>query len=464
MPLQDHVLLSDPVSRKRFIIVIISLLLVLSVNIIALLSGITWVFPHLFYLPILLAGYWYPRRGPIFSLLIASLYCVSAFLLTPPDLFTTLSIISRGIVLVIIGVIVSLLAVRLRRSEQQLHDLIEFLPDATFAIDTEGRVIAWNRAIEKMTGVPKMKMIGEGDYAYAVPFYGEARPILINLALSGDTKIEAKYPTIRRYGDVIEAEIFAPALSEGKGLHLRLSATPLFDSGKESIGAVESIRDITDEVLTRSSLENTNRQLGALSSIIRHGVSARLEELYRHLTIGSMQFDDPTALSFLGKIEEAADGIRRQIALSRDFREIGSAPPVWTPVQEAVLRAGARLDIGEMVVRVWTKRLVIFSDPHLSTALSHLIENAAAAGATALLVTYQIREDGCAIIFEDNGIGIMDEKKATLFSEGIEQSGHGLFLAREVLSITGISIHEEGESGTGARFVILVPPEGFRIT
>jgi PAS domain S-box-containing protein len=463
MPLPGHPLLSDPVQRNRLIVIGTALILALSANITALFSGITSVFPHLFYIPVLLAGYWYPRRGPVIALCIASLYGGTAFLMTPSDLFTTLSIISRGVVLVIIGVIVSLLAVRLRRSEQQLHDLIEFLPDATFAVDLEGKVIAWNRAIEEMTGVPKMKMVGEGNYAYAVPFYGEARPVLIDLALTGNPKIEADYPVMTRNGDLIEAEIFAPALGEGKGLHLRLSATPLFDAGRERIGAVESIRNITDEVLTRSSLENSNRQLGALSSIIRHGVSARLEELYRHLTIGSMQFDDPAAISFLGKIEEAADGIRRQIAISRDFREIGSSPPLWTPMQDAVARAIARLDTGGMTIRVWTERLVIFSDPHLSTAFSHLIENALAAGATALLVTYQIRDDGCAIYLEDNGVGIPDEKKKRLFSEGIEHSGHGLFLAREVLSITGISLYEEGQVGLGARFVLLVPPEGYRI-
>ncbi|HQK80101.1 MAG TPA: PAS domain S-box protein [Syntrophales bacterium] len=41
----------------------------------------------------------------------------------------------------------------LRESEQRLADIIEFLPDATFAIDREGIVIACNRAMEEMTGI-----------------------------------------------------------------------------------------------------------------------------------------------------------------------------------------------------------------------------------------------------------------------------------------------------------------------
>ncbi|MBN2488622.1 MAG: PAS domain S-box protein, partial [Methanosarcinaceae archaeon] len=54
----------------------------------------------------------------------------------------------------------------LRNSHQQLFDIIEFLPDATFVIDAEKKVIAWNRAIEEMTGVTKEDILGKGDYTY----------------------------------------------------------------------------------------------------------------------------------------------------------------------------------------------------------------------------------------------------------------------------------------------------------
>jgi len=462
--MRSHPFFNEPVEQRRIIIILAATAITLAANIIGLLQGITHVFPHLLYLPILLAGYWYPRRGAVIALLIAATYAGAAIFLTPPDLFVTLSILARATVYITIGFVVSLLTIRLRQSEEQLHDLIEFLPDATFAIDREGRVIAWNRAIEKMTGVPKMKIIGQGGYAYAVPFYGEKRPILIDFAMKNDPGLEAYYDGIVRDGDAVEAEVIAPGLNDGRGAHVRCVATPLYDSGREVAGAVESIRDITGEVMARSALRNTNRQLTTLSGIIRHGLSKRLEELYRHLTIGSMQISDPASLSVLRKIEESADGIRRQIAISRDFREIGTKPPVWMPVQETVHHATTRLDTRGMAVHAWTERLTIFSDPHLRIAISHLIENAIAAGATALLVTYQIRDGGCAIILEDNGTGIPDDEKKRLFADSNDRSGHGLFLAREILAITGIEIHEEGESGRGARFILMVPPEGYRIT
>ena len=66
-------------------------------------------------------------------------------------------------------------------SGQQFPDIIEFLPDAMFVLDANGRVVAWNRAIEEMTGTPKEDVLGEGDHAYAIPLYGERRPLLVDL-------------------------------------------------------------------------------------------------------------------------------------------------------------------------------------------------------------------------------------------------------------------------------------------
>ncbi|MDD5169510.1 MAG: PAS domain S-box protein, partial [Syntrophales bacterium] len=78
----------------------------------------------------------------------------------------------------------------LRESQQQLADIINFLPDATLVIDKEGKVIAWNRAIEEMTGVPAADMLGKGNYEYSLPFYGERRPIIIDLVLQPKEEVQ----------------------------------------------------------------------------------------------------------------------------------------------------------------------------------------------------------------------------------------------------------------------------------
>jgi len=133
---------------------------------------------------------------------------------------------------------------KLKESQQQLSDIINFLPDATFVINTEGRVIAWNRSIEDLTGITADAMLGKGNYEYALPFYGERRPILIDLVLQPTEDIEVKYVSTARGDLVLEGEVYMPAL-RGGDVYLYGKASVLHDSQGNVVGAIESIRDIT---------------------------------------------------------------------------------------------------------------------------------------------------------------------------------------------------------------------------
>ena len=152
----------------------------------------------------------------------------------------------------------------LRESEKKLTDIIAFLPDATLAINKEGRVIIWNKAIEKMTGVPAAEMIGKGDYAYAIPFYGEARPQLMDLVFEDNEEIAAKYPKVTREGDTLMVEVFCHALYNNKGAWVLAKASPLHDQFGNIIGAIESIRDITKRKQAEEALQRENIFIEAL--------------------------------------------------------------------------------------------------------------------------------------------------------------------------------------------------------
>ena len=136
-------------------------------------------------------------------------------------------------------------AEELRSKERPLPDIIEFLPDATLAIDVNGYVIIWNEANEKMTGIPAKEMIGKGDYAYAISYYGEARPMLLDLVFLEDEEIMTKYPNLTREGDALITEVYFPALYNNKGAWIFAKASPLHDQAGNIIGAIESFRDIT---------------------------------------------------------------------------------------------------------------------------------------------------------------------------------------------------------------------------
>jgi PAS domain S-box-containing protein len=147
----------------------------------------------------------------------------------------------------------------LRESEQRLADMINFLPDATLVIDWEGRVISWNRAIERMTGVPAEEIIGKGNYEYAIPFYGERRPILIDLVLEPHDEVVDKYRTVSRYNGVVIGESYMPNLKGGT-VYLLGTAAPLYDTSGHIVGAIESIRDITDRRKAEEALTIANER------------------------------------------------------------------------------------------------------------------------------------------------------------------------------------------------------------
>ena len=133
----------------------------------------------------------------------------------------------------------------LRNSRKQLADIIDFLPDATFAIDEAGAIIAWNKAIESMTGYSSSQMLGKGNYEYSIPFYGHRRPALIDLINASDEDISRYYSHISRYDDAIQAESEF-INNKGKKITLFIKASPLYNSEGKVTGSIESIRDITE--------------------------------------------------------------------------------------------------------------------------------------------------------------------------------------------------------------------------
>jgi PAS domain S-box-containing protein len=138
----------------------------------------------------------------------------------------------------------------LEHSKRQLADIIGDLPDPTMVIDREGRVIAWNKAIEEMTGVKSQDILGKGDYEYAIPFLGRRSTMLIDLALNKQEASPDSYTSIVRVGDTLIAEAF----SDTRGAHFWVKAKPLYDSHGQVAGAIESVRDITASKNTEKNL------------------------------------------------------------------------------------------------------------------------------------------------------------------------------------------------------------------
>lgn len=137
----------------------------------------------------------------------------------------------------------------LRDAIHELHYVVDFLPDPTFVLDPEGKVVAWNKAMEKISGVPKQEMLGKGNYEYSLHFYGTRRPVMLDLLNTDIREIKKTYPNIfKKQGEILSSELFLPKLNNGAGAHIWATAAPLLDLDGKYCGGIESFRDISERV------------------------------------------------------------------------------------------------------------------------------------------------------------------------------------------------------------------------
>ncbi|MEN6388903.1 MAG: PAS domain S-box protein [Syntrophomonas sp.] len=146
-------------------------------------------------------------------------------------------------------------------------DFLNFLPDPTLVIDKNHKLIACNRAMEELSGVSASDMLGKGKYEYAIPFYGTRRPILLDLILEPDEEIERDYLYIERGKEVSIVET-SGLFVNGQDTFLWGKASLLYDSQGKVVGAIESVRDITERKKAEIALKNSEQRLADIINFL----------------------------------------------------------------------------------------------------------------------------------------------------------------------------------------------------
>ena len=158
----------------------------------------------------------------------------------------------------------------IKNSEQRLSQIINFLPDPTFVVDNEGTVLTWNQAMEKLTGVKADDMVGKSDFEYALPFYGERRPILIDLVKNWDAEYEKKYLSVQKDGENLISESYHPSLG-GKEVYLHGTAGLIYGAAGEVAGAIESLRDVTEKKKAEDIIRESEERLSNILKTTNEG-------------------------------------------------------------------------------------------------------------------------------------------------------------------------------------------------
>ncbi len=220
---------------------------------------------------------------------------------------------------------------------------------------------------------------------------------------------------------------------------------------------------------TEHAKKRINKELRLLKSILCHDILNQLTALHGLLALSELEETTPEIREYIRKEQRIAETLQAQILFMRDFPETGMKQPVWQNLDTILQRVIDKIPLSpEIRVNYRSDRIEISADPLFECVFYNLIVNSLMHGKWASTITIHAEETtpgpGLGVIYEDNGCGVDAPVKEKIFLKGYgKNTGLGLYLIRELLSIKGITIVENGEPGVGARFVIHVPQGLYRV-
>jgi len=333
----------------------------------------------------------------------------------------------------------------LRESEERYRSIIENIHEGFIRTDNEGCIL--------MASPSAVRMLG-----YDTPDDIVGMPIVAFYRLPDTRQVMLDRIREHRRIDGYQIEF---RKKDGSSFWGSLDAHFVCGKDGEVLGTEALIRDISEHRAMESAVKEANRKLNLLNSITRHDVKNQIAVLLGYADIAATDVPADEVGGYLARIRDVARKISQLIDCTGTYQELGVHSPGWFNVGDIVNQVG----MPQVRTGDHCDQYEIFSDPMLERVFFNLFDNAVRHGGNVTEIKVQCRESpaGLTIVVSDNGAGIPETDKEKIFERGYgRNTGYGLFLAREILAITGISIRETGTVGEGARFEILVPEGAFR--
>ncbi|WP_211529653.1 hybrid sensor histidine kinase/response regulator [Methanocalculus chunghsingensis] len=213
---------------------------------------------------------------------------------------------------------------------------------------------------------------------------------------------------------------------------------------------------------TTNLLSFSNRKRTVISEITLHDILNKIMTIQGCLDLAADKKVDSELAGYLNEMQQAVTDIQKLIRFTREYEKLGAEERTWVPVSDII----TTISDEQLPIRNHCSPLSIFADPMLEMVFANLMDNTLrhAEGATEVNLNCETNDEGLLIIWEDDGTGIPEDQKEKIFEKGSGKGdGFGLFLAREILSLSGITTNETGMPGKGARFEIMVPNGAWRI-
>jgi len=354
----------------------------------------------------------------------------------------------------------------LREYQEKYRILTQMMPMGAFRLGPapEYRVVSANRMFPRMLG------FDSGDAIEGIP----VRDLMIDPAHWQQIETD-----LMRDGSVTRRELQMKH-KEGSGILVALNARVVPHS-EVPIAWIDGVaEDVTERKVLEMemhyheaevnryalALTRANEKLNLLSSITRHDILNQLTALSGYLELMDEGPKSPQIQKYIEIEKRIAQTITKQIQFTKDYHEIGVQSPQWYNVKKTIETATAPLLLPHGTLSVGIENISIYADPLLEKVFYNLVENALRYGREQPRIAFSsiLQGDSITLVCEDNGEGVPEEFKEAIFKrQHFTHTGFGLFLSREILGITGLSIRESGEPGKGARFEITVPPGYFHI-
>jgi PAS domain S-box-containing protein len=334
---------------------------------------------------------------------------------------------------------------------KELAHIVDSTAVGVIGKDLKGMITSWNKGAEVIYGYAQEDMLGRSILILATPDSRDDMETILAKISQGDVVTHFETTHLRKDGGEINVSLTESAVRDNRGI---------------IIGSSTIATDTTERKSLDTALLEAKKKLNLLSSITRHDINNQLMALLGNLELLERNSPETSSNAHLLQVKAAAKRISATIEFTKTYEDIGVQEPVWHDVRTLVATATKDVLIGNVkVLNDCPSGIEVFADPLILKVFTNLIDNAIQHGTGVSTIRFylQLRGDERSIVCEDDGAGIEPAMKDKLFTRGVGKNhGLGLFLSREIVSITGITLTEEGLPGHGARFIMTIPRGGVR--
>jgi PAS domain S-box-containing protein len=339
----------------------------------------------------------------------------------------------------------------LRESKSRLSSIIHVAPIG-IGVVSDHHIQTVNDQFCQITGYTADELTGKSTpflYPTHLDFDYVRKENDLQIAQKGSSEIETRWQK-----------------KDGRIIDILLSSTPV-DPSDMSSDVTFTALDITERKQAENALLQANKNLNLLSSITRHDINNQLMALNGFVELLHMKIVNPLFEDYFSRINEASNRINAMIQFTKEYEVIGINAAMWQDLRTIVNSAEKGSALGKFTLKndlpVTTE---VFADPLIVKVFFNLIDNALRHGDKLTTIRFSLEDHNGnrIIVCEDDGVGVAGEDKDKIFERGFgKNTGFGLAISRDILSITGITITETGVPGKGARFEIMLPKEAYRI-